>query len=196
MSIAPAPAIRVSTPSRWERSAGTWIASSSAVSAAIDWGSPKPDSTICAPSARSARAIARPMPEVEPVTSARLPSRNILDSIRWSGKDTFAFAAWHAQARENEGDDKDAARRFRPPRREYRGSARRHAAGGHAGRQDRLRHAGDRPDRRRGLWRRPRTDAGRASGSAATAGTGPAPRPRRQDRRRKLHGRRVEPRDM
>ena len=37
--------------------------------------SPKPLSITFAPSAASARAIARPMPEVEPVTSATLPSR-------------------------------------------------------------------------------------------------------------------------
>src|SRR5690606_21173077 len=52
-------------------------------SRSISSGAPKPLSTTSAPSAARARAMARPMPEVDPVTRARLPCRNILDSVRW-----------------------------------------------------------------------------------------------------------------
>jgi hypothetical protein len=46
-------------------------------------GSPKPDKTTSAPSLRKDRATARPIPEVDPVISARFPLRNIIDSGGW-----------------------------------------------------------------------------------------------------------------
>ena len=45
--------------------------------ASIASASPKPFSITAAPSAASARAMARPMPDVEPVTIALLPFRNM-----------------------------------------------------------------------------------------------------------------------
>ena len=50
--------------------------------ASISAGSPKPLSITFAPSAASARAMASPMPEVEPVTSATLPSRIMVSPLR------------------------------------------------------------------------------------------------------------------
>ena len=52
-------------------------------SRAISPGSPKPLRITLAPSAASARAMARPMPEVEPVTSAVLPVRNMNCLSTW-----------------------------------------------------------------------------------------------------------------
>src|SRR5690606_7963768 len=82
ISTGPALSISSSTPAADVRSADTWRASSSPHKRSISAGSPNPLSTTSAPSAASARATARPMPEVEPVTSARLPARNICVSMR------------------------------------------------------------------------------------------------------------------
>jgi hypothetical protein len=56
-----------------DKSAPSWIDPSSWHSRAISSVSPKPLSITFAPSAAKARAMARPMPEVEPVTSATFP---------------------------------------------------------------------------------------------------------------------------
>src|SRR5690606_30979863 len=63
------------------RSPAAYFAPSSPQRRSISLPSPKPLSTTSAPSAASARAIARPIPEVEPVTSARLPERNMVVSL-------------------------------------------------------------------------------------------------------------------
>jgi hypothetical protein len=58
-----------------DMSAPSCSAPSSPHRRAISPGSPNPLIISFAPSAASARAIASPMPDVEPVTSATLPSR-------------------------------------------------------------------------------------------------------------------------
>ena len=66
-----------------DMSAPSWIAPSSlAARARSPPASPKPLSISLAPSPASALAMPRPMPEVDPVTSATLPSRIISFSIR------------------------------------------------------------------------------------------------------------------
>src|SRR5947209_11775 len=62
-------------------SAPSWIAPSSSHSRSISAASPKPLIISFAPSAASALAIARPIPEVEPVTSATFPRRNMCVSF-------------------------------------------------------------------------------------------------------------------
>ena len=66
-----------------DRSAPSWIAPSSSHSRAISAGSPKPLIISCAPSAANAFAIARPIPDVYPVTSATLPSRIMASPLPW-----------------------------------------------------------------------------------------------------------------
>ena len=65
---------RAGRPGRRRRGAlgAQFVAFSAAISISA---SPKPLSITLAPSAASARAMARPMPEVDPVTSATLPRR-------------------------------------------------------------------------------------------------------------------------
>src|SRR5690606_825853 len=80
-STGPAAAIIASAPSVVVRPPATYFAPSSPQRRSISLPLPKPLSPPSAPSAASARAIARPIPEVEPVTSARLPERNMVVSL-------------------------------------------------------------------------------------------------------------------
>ena len=81
ISMSPASAIIASISPTSSRLAAEWVAPSSSQRLAISPSSPNPLRMTSAPSARKARATARPIPEVEPVTKARFPSRNMQTPI-------------------------------------------------------------------------------------------------------------------
>src|SRR4051794_6694123 len=94
-------------------------------------GSPKPLIISCAPSAANARAIARPMPDVEPVTRAVFPLRIMAAAMAYAPPIATVTAAEHLASNEETS----------------------HAAGRRAGKYQLRRR--DWPQRgRHGLWRR------------------------------------------